>query len=466
VTLDPHPVAAGVWDALGGAPDDLRHLHIEGHDPVYPSAFAVGTAAAASTGAATLAAARIGFERTGRWPEAAIDTRHAAIAFRSERYLRIDGTPPPELWNALSGYYPVAGGHWVQLHTNFPHHLERAARVLDAPPERAAFEAALRDLDRFEVEERLAEVGGCGTALRSAEEWAAHPQGRAIAALPLLSIERVDGPPPAPLPALPDDAGVLDGLRVLDLSRILAGPVAGRTLAAHGADVLRVGAAHVPTIEVLVLDTGFGKRFAHIDLRADEGRETLAGLVRDADVFIQAYRPGAIAARGFGFEEVARLRPGIVYVSLCAWSEAGPWAARRGFDSLVQTASGIAHEGGLNADQPGAPLPLPAQALDHATGYLAAAGAMMALARRAREGGSYHVRVSLAQTGRWLAGLLRIEAAAPGAPAFDDVRAYLDEMLSSWGTLSHVRPPGALSTAPIAWTTPPMPADTAAARWR
>lgn len=466
MTPDPHEVTAGVWGALGGAPDDLRHLHIEGRDPVYPSAFAVGTAAAASTGAATLAAARVAFERTGRWPEASIDTLHAATAFRSERYLRVDGAPPPELWNALSGYYQVAGGHSVQLHTNFPHHLERAARVLDAPPERAAFEAALRDLDRFEVEERLAEAGGCGTALRTAEEWAAHPQGRAIAALPLLSIERVDGPPSEPLAALPDGAGVLDGLRVLDLSRILAGPVAGRTLAAHGADVLRVGAAHVPTIEVLVVDTGFGKRFAHIDLRADEGRETLAGLVRDADVFIQAYRPGAVASRGFAFQEVARLRPGIVYVSLCAWSEAGPWSGRRGFDSLVQTASGIAHEGGVHAGQPGAPVPLPAQALDHATGYLAAAGTMMALARRAREGGSYQVRVSLAQTGRWIAGLPRIEGAAPGSPSLDDVRTYLDEMPSSWGSLRHVRPPGALSTAPVAWATPPVPADVAAARWR
>ncbi|MDP2326816.1 MAG: CoA transferase [Dehalococcoidia bacterium] len=466
MTPDPHEAAADVWNALGGAPDDLRHLHIEGRDPVYPSTFAVGTAAAASTGAATLAAARIGFERTGRWPEASINTRHAAIAFRSERYLRVGGAPPPELWNALSGYYQAAGGHWVQLHTNFAHHLERAARVLDAPPERAAFEAALRDLDRFEVEERLAEIGGCGAALRTAEEWAAHPQARAISALSLLSVERVDGPKPVPLPALPDGAGVLDGLRVLDLSRILAGPVAGRTLAAHGADVLRVGAAHIPTIEVLVLDTGFGKRFAHLDLRTDEGREALAGLVGEADVFIQAYRPGAIAARGFGFEEVARLRPGIVYVSLCAWSEAGPWAARRGFDSLVQTASGIAHEGGVHAGQPGAPVPLPAQALDHATGYLAAAGAMMALARRAREGGSYHVRVSLAQTGRWLAGLPRIEGAAPGAPATEDVRAYLDETPSAWGALSHVRPPGALSTAPVAWATPPVPASAAAARWR
>ncbi|MDO9444756.1 MAG: CoA transferase, partial [Dehalococcoidia bacterium] len=145
---------------------------------------------------------------------------------------------------------------------------------------------------------------------------------------------------------------------------------------------------------------------------------------------------------------------------------AGPWAARRGFDSLVQTASGIAHEGGVQAGRPGAPVPLPAQALDHATGYLAAAGAMMALARRAREGGSYHVRVSLAQTGRWFAGLPRIVGAAPDAPATEDVRAYLDEMPSTWGTLSHVRPPGSLSTAPVAWASPPVAGDPGAAHWR
>ena len=392
-------------------------------------------------------------------------TRHAAIAFRSERYLRVDGGEPPDLWSPTAGYYRVAGGRWVQLHTNFPNHLQAAVDVLGVPAERAAFEAALRDREAFEVEAAVIAAGGAGYALRSPEEWAAHPQAAALATQPLLTIERVDGAPARPLPPLPDGEGVLTGVRVLDLTRVVAGPVGGRTLAAHGADVIRVGAAHLPTMERLVIDTGFGKRFAHLDLNDEAGQSALAGLVRDADIFVQAFRPGAIAARGFGFDEVARLRLGIVYVSLCAWSEAGPWAARRGFDSLVQTASGIAHEGGTWSGRSGDPGPLPAQALDHATGYLAAAGAMTALARQSREGGSFHVRVSLAQTGRWIASLPRVEAQGVPDPTLDDVRDLTSELPSAWGALTYVRPPGTLSTAPIEWRTGPQ-RPSAANGWR
>ncbi|GMU40087.1 MAG: CoA transferase [Chloroflexota bacterium] len=464
---DPLAVAAEVWAALGGDAADLRHLRIEGHDPVYPSPFAVGTVAAASVGVATLAAARLAAARDGSWPEATVEMRHAAAAFRSERYLRINGAPAAELWSPLSGYYRVRDGHWVQLHTNFPHHRDRAAAVLGVAAERAAFETALARLDRFEVEQRFAEAGACAFALRSPEEWAAHPQSRALASLPLLSIERIDdGAPARPLPHRASGDGALDGVRVLDLTRVLAGPVAGRTFAAHGADVVRVGAAHLPVMEAAVLDTGFGKRFAHIDLRAEDGRDRLRELVAGTDVFMQAYRPGALASRGFGFEEVARRRPGIVYVSLCAWSEAGPWAERRGFDSLVQTASGIAFEGGAWTGHPGEPGPLPAQALDHATGYLAAAAAMTALARRAREGGSYHVRLSLAQTGRWLADMPRLEARGVPDPTRDDIADLLDELPGDRGTFSFVRPPGRLSSMPVRWTAAPQPPTEAPIGWQ
>ena len=274
------------------------------------------------------------------------------------------------------------------------------------------------------------------TAQRSFEEWDRHPQGIAVGALPVFSIERIGEAPPQPLPQA---ARPLGGVRVLDLTRIIAGPVCGRTLAAHGADVLLVTAPHLPAIEPLVIDTGRGKLSCQIDLRDAAGQATLHALARDADVFVQGYRPGALPSLGFGPEQMARLRPGIVYVSLSAYGHVGPWAGRRGFDSLVQTATGfnVAEAQAAGTDRP---KPLPAQALDHAAGYLMAFGAITALARRCTEGGSWHVRVSLAQVGNWLRRLGRIEQGlACDDPSFDDVRDLLEEQDSGFGRLTAVR---------------------------
>jgi crotonobetainyl-CoA:carnitine CoA-transferase CaiB-like acyl-CoA transferase len=251
---------------------------------------------------------------------------------------------------------------------------------------------------------------------------------------------------------------------VLDLTRIIAGPVCGRTLAAHGADVLLVGASHLPSLRPLVIDTGRGKLSTFLALREAGGRETLAALIRRADVFVQGYRPGAIAALGFGPDEVARIRPGIVYLSLSAYGHAGPWAARRGFDSLVQTASGF---NAAEAEAFGAsePRPLPAQALDHATGHLMAFAAMAALARRAEQGGSWHVRASLAQTAHWLRRLGRIDGMASTDPKFDDVRDRVQETASGFGRLSAVRHAAVMEETPPHWTRPSMPLGTHAAAW-
>ncbi|MEV4457965.1 CoA transferase [Microbispora sp. NPDC049633] len=238
----------------------------------------------------------------------------------------------------------------------------------------------------------------------------------------------------------------LSGLRVLDLTRVIAGPVAARALAAYGADVLRVGAAHLPEVPGLVVETAFGKRSCHIDLRSEA--DTLRELVRQADVIVQAYRPGALRARGFGPEDLAALRPGIVCVDISAYGGCGPWASRRGFDSLVQMACGIAHENGDGL----LPSPLPAQALDHGTGYLAAFGAVAALLRRAAEGGSWHVEVSLARTAAWLDELGRVDAEQARQPLVDDLLATMD---SPFGTLTYVRPPGAVDGARPHWTSPP-----------
>ena len=243
---------------------------------------------------------------------------------------------------------------------------------------------------------------------------------------------------------------------MLDLTRVIAGPVCGRALAAHGADVLLISAPHLPSIEPLVIDTGLGKLSAHLDLRRAGDAERLRALACEADVFCQAYRPGALGKLGFSPEELARLRPGIICVTLSAYGHAGPWRARRGFDSLVQCASGIAHEGAVLAGSD-APQPLPAQALDHASGQLCAFGAMMALGRRAREGGSYLVRVSLAQTARWLDGLGRVRGREARDLTPEDIADLMQESPSPFGRLRHLVPAAHLSETPAYWSRPSVP---------
>ena len=466
---DDETVAAGalreIWGAAGGDLADLQHATIEGVDPQYPLAFRVGTVAAASIAGAGLAAARLWHARTGRWQRVTVSMRHAAAAFRSERYLRVGDTPSPELWDPFSGYYRTGDGRWVQLHTNFAHHRERALRVLglDAArtTERTEAERAMLAWGGQAVEDALAEAGGCGYLARTPEEWRTHPQARALSALAPLDIEAVGDAPTRALAA--SGTMPLSGVRVLDMSRVIAGPVAGRTLAAYGADVIRVGAAHLPEMAPLVIDTGFGKRFVHLDLRTSADRARFEALAASADVVIQAYRPGALDALGYGVADLARLRPGIVVVSLSAWSHAGPWAGRRGFDSLVQTASGIVMEGAAWAGRD-RPTPLPAQALDHATGYLAAMGAMLALSRQTERGGSYRVRVALARTGRWLDSIGRTDGAGVADPTADTLADVFDEMESDFGRLRFVRPAGWLDETPPAWSRPPGRPG-AEARW-
>jgi crotonobetainyl-CoA:carnitine CoA-transferase CaiB-like acyl-CoA transferase len=382
-------VLADIWRAAGHPEAALETVDLTGGEPVLPSSFRVGTAAQTTIAAAALAASELWRLRTGRSQRVSVDMRSAAIEFRSERYLRVDGKPPSEYHDAIAGLYRCGDGRWLRLHTNLPHHRDGVLALLGCPHERTAVQRALDGWQAEKFETAAAEAGLVVTACRSFAEWDAHPQGRAIARLPLFSIDQIGDAPAEPLPAAERP---LAGVKVLDLTRIIAGPVCGRTLAAHGADVLLITASHLPSMQPLVIDTGRGKLSASIDLRQAGGREVLASLLRDADVFVQGYRPGAIAAFGFGADDVARMRPGIVYVSLCAYGHEGPWASRRGFDSLVQTASGF---NAAEAEVFGTsePKPLPAQVLDHATGYLMAFAAVSALARRAQHGGSWHVRV-------------------------------------------------------------------------
>ena len=463
-TTTPELALKHIWMTAQCDPTALRSVSLPGTDPGLPSVYRVGALAQATIAASGLAAAEYHRLRTGRRQHVTVEMRRALASFRSERYLRIDDGPPPALRDPVMGFYATRDGRWIQLHTNFPHHLEGVLKVLGCANDRAAVAEAIRGWDGATLDQTLADAGLCAALIRTPDEWAALDQAKAISGLPLFEIERIGDAPVEP----PREAGAerpLAGVRVLDLSRIIAGPVAGRALAQHGAEVLMVNGPHLPNIAPLVIDNGRGKRSAVIDLRDATGQETLNGLVSDADVFLQAYRPGALTARGFGPEELARVRPGIVYVSVCAYGHKGPWAGRRGFDSLVQSASGIAftEREAAGWDEP---KHLPCQALDHATGYLAAFGAMAALARRATEGGSWHVRVSLAQTGRWLQsfGLLPDGWKAPDV-SIDDVRDCLGTVQSAFGRVLGVLPAERLEETPARFDLPPARIGAHEAKW-
>ncbi|MCX7383875.1 MAG: CoA transferase, partial [Alphaproteobacteria bacterium] len=293
---------------------------------------------------------------------------------------------------------------------------------------------------------------------RSFAQWDSHPHAASVADLPLV-ITRIGDAPPTPLP--PAAARPLAGLRVLDLTRVIAGPVGGRTLAAHGADVLHITGPGVPNFPNLIMDTGRGKRAAEVDLRGPAGIACLRHLVAGADVFLQSYRQGALASLGFAPAEVAALRPGIVVADLSAYGAEGPWGGKRGFDSLVQTATGFNHAEAEAAGITG-PKPLPCQALDHASGYFLAFGTMAALLRRAREGGSWKVSVSLAATARWLRGLGRLPV---GLAAPEMTQEGIADFLEVTGAVTAVRHAAQLSETPAFWHAPAAPLGSSAPAW-
>lgn len=455
--MTPTQALVQIWAETGLPPDLLPHARLTGHDPCLPSSFAVGAAATASIAASALAAAALWRLRTGRPQTVSVDMRHACAEFQSEHHLRLHGRPAYQERDAIAGLYPTQDG-WVRLHTNFPHHRSGTLRLLGCDGTREAVAAALRNRSAIAFENAAAAAGLAVTALRSFAEWDAHPQGQAVPTLPLIAIDRIADAPPEPLPQGPRP---LSAIRVAELTRVIAGPVAGRTLAAHGADVLNITGPHLPFYRIE--DLGRGKRAAQLDLRTPAGREALRTLIREARVFIQGYRPGAIAGHGFSPHETTALRPGLIHASLSAYGAEGPWSARRGFDSLVQTASGFnAAEAEAAGDTK--PRPLPAQALDHATGYLLATGIMAALHRQATEGGSWHVQVSLARTGHWLRHLGRIENGFN--VTFPGIEDLLEDSESGFGPMRAIAHAAQMSETPPRLDRPSMPLGTHAPSFR
>ncbi|MBO9577667.1 MAG: CoA transferase [Microbacteriaceae bacterium] len=450
---------------LAGLVPSGSRARIEGRDPVYPTRFRMIDFGAAAIAASALQAARLYEQRTGVAQEVVVRADAAGPAMRSFRYNDTVPPTPPGPSRIPSAFYETRDGRWLFLHRAFAHHFERELAVLglrDGDDEDAIVRA-IRARDAAELEAAVMAAGACAAVVRTKEEWAAHPQGSVVAGLPLFRITKIGESEPIP-------AGTggrpLGGLRVLDLTRVLAGPTNARTLAEHGADVLRIVTPVHPDGGAMPRDTGHGKRSAVLDLRTGEGAGAMRRLVAGADVFSQGFRPGALAKLGFSPEEVAEVRPGIVSVAISAFGSDGPWSGMRGFDSIVEAHDGTAHEEGIGT---GRPKLVPASPLDYTSGYLAAFLVQVALERRAREGGSYHIELSLAQTAHFLDGLGRVDAAAAAAAPAEIPAERLAELMTErdtpYGRLRYLRPVAELSVTPGEWTRPSVPLDHDRPEW-
>ena len=444
---DASGILGQAWRALGGDParlDRVRETGLPRLPAVLPAARLIHDAIAAAALAAE--------ELAGDDGVIAIDPARAATAVTSERWFRERGGAP-DVWSPFSGFRRAADG-WVRTHANYPHHRERLLRALDLPAGAVPAELAdrIRSLPARDVEGLAERHGALAVAVRRSGEWARSPQGLAAAEEPLLRLERADAPIGWRPAADASRDAVLAGLRVLDLTRVIAGPVAGRTLALLGAEVLRIDPPAPAEPHWQHLDTGHGKRSALLDVRSDDGAARFEQLLGEAHVLLLGYRPGSFDAAG-----IAARHPGLVIAELSAWGWSGPWAGRRGFDSLVQAASGIALLEG-DADAPGesghpdeTPVPgaLPAQALDHSTGYLLAAAVLRALT----EGRGVRVRASLARTAAALLDLPREPVPPPAA---------FEPTVTELGDVTTAAP----AFGPRSWPRPPRPWGGDAPAWR
>ncbi|MER5747547.1 CoA transferase [Streptomyces sp. NPDC002225] len=454
------------WTALGGGPALLDRVGADGPGGLLPSRLPVRELARSTVAVCSLAAAELAARRTGRpVGRVRVDEAAVATAFVSERHLRIDGRAPVT-FAPLSRFWPCADG-WVRTHANYPHHRSRLLGTLGLAPDTPdgpaveAVAASFAGRRGEEIERTVYAAGGLAVAARTPGQWAAGPQGASVAATGLVGRERLDDAPARGSAALTGDPLLpAAGVRVLDLSRVIAGPVATRTLALLGADVLRIDPPRFPESQDAHADTGFGKRSVELDLAAPAGAAALDRLLSGADVVVTGYRPGALDRFGLTPGELAARRPGVVVARLSAWGTAGPWAGRRGFDSLVQVATGIAAVEAGDGERPGA---LPAQALDHGTGYLLAAAVLRALTEQHDTGGSRLVTLSLARTAAWLLGELPAPAAREGTGAAYEPERWLTETGSPLGRLRHAVSPVAFEGGPAGWSRPPgrLGADTA-----
>ncbi|MBL4907376.1 MAG: CoA transferase [Sneathiella sp.] len=435
---------------------DDGSVKISGNDPIYSTNFKVAETAAGVLAATGVAVSDIWELKTGRRQTVSVDTRHAAAAINSHSYLQFrqpdgryqakDDSPLAQMAYDIIKAYPTKDGRWYLPHLGIKHLKERVLGILDCEMSMESVAAAVAKWDAEDLDNALAEANTCGGIIRSEEEWLNHPHGQALAAQAVVEIEKIGESDPEPFA---EDGPALHGIRALDLTRILAGPVAARTLSEHGADVLMVAAKGIPQLKKFVIDLSHGKRSCFLDLNVEEEADRLKELVKEADVFSQGYRPGVLDARGFGPQELAALRPGLVYTSINCYGSGGPFSDRGGWEQVAQSVTGISHE----VDTP--PALLPVYICDYMTGYLGAYGTMLALAKRAVEGGSYHVKVSLCQSAMFLQRQGRVEYTEEGMGlSQEDVAPLQIDSDTTYGQLRHLGPVIRFSETVPNWSRP------------
>ncbi len=452
---------------VGRQGDPDVDVEIKGRDPILQTRFRLADTASAVLAGIGVAAADLWKLRTGEGQKVSVDARHAAASLRSYMYMKLTSrsSDEPMLGRAAmmgsTAIYETKDGRFFHTHGSFdPEGMLECIGASEASPEAVA--ASVKKWDALDLENHIAEAGRCGAMVRSPAEWAEHPHGQALAAKPVVEVFKIGDSDPEPFGA---GDRPLSGMRVIDFTRVLAGPTCARTLAEHGADVLRVNAEHLDTSAAFDMDTGHGKRSVFLDLRAADDKAKMDQLVKGADVFSQGYRPHALERLGYSAEQLHELRPGIIYVSINCYGYEGPFADRPGWEQLGQSVSGVAYDEGY----PDRPRLVPAAACDYTTGYLAAFGALTALGKRARDGGSYHVRVSLARSGMWFVGQPRVpdEVTLPGADAlgFDDAKPFQTETATPYGNMIHLAPVVQMSATQPKWALPTVPLGSSKAEW-
>lgn len=456
--------------ALDGLLADLRcehwkraaSLQLSGEQPSVATVHRLSAASAGVSAAIALGVAQRWRDAGGERQEIAVDALHSLCGLCPLTFQRQSGHAVPMRLDVVrelkAGFYQTRDRKWFFIAGAYAHLRDKAIELLNCPNTVAAITAAVGGRDAGELEETFVQHGATAAAARTREEWEQHPQGRWLLNTPVVEVERIaDSPPEPPKP----QRRPLDDLRVLDVSHVIAGPGITRSLAEHGADVLRVSSPEHPDSLLQIIDTGLGKRNAYINLHDERDLQTLKALVRRADVFVQSWRPGSMSERGLGAQHVAAMRPGIIYVSVSAYGWEGPWASRKGFDPLGQAVSGVA----MSEAQDGRPRLAPTHLLnDYLTAYLGALGVMAALERRATAGGSYHVKVALARASMWVQSLGLQEPPASPVPV-DALRPVLRSRPSPFGMLEQLEPVARMSVTPPHWALPPAPLGSSAPCW-
>jgi crotonobetainyl-CoA:carnitine CoA-transferase CaiB-like acyl-CoA transferase len=447
-------------------PDFVR---LDAGVPALKTRYYAEDAAAAALAAGATVAADIWSLRSGERQEISVSTREAAaglVSFLHQKFADETKAPPMRgqldaARTAANGFQKTRDRRYIFLHPSFPESTKRLLRVLDCPDEPDAVKATCARWNALDLENAVAEAGACAGMARTPEEWDESEQGRILATRPVVEVIKIGESAPEPFVR---GQAPLSGVRVLDLTRVLAGPTCARTLAQYGAEAMVISSPNLPFVPYFVTDTGHGKLAAHVDLENEDGRDTLRKLVRGADVFSQGYRQGTLERRGFGPLALAELRPGIIVTAINCYGHEGPWRARPGWEQLGQTVTGMAivHGGAEGPKlQPGA-------VTDYTTGYLAAFGSLIALERRARYGGSYLVRVSLSQAAVWIRGL----GYAP-EERLEEIKAIGDDEIRSWsitsetgfGPMTHLRPAVRMTATEPLWVRPVVPLGTHAPVW-